>query len=128
MKDYQANLKLVAVQKPRRRKRITICYPRFICFILGVVLLCILIGTLAFHAQADAPVQLKTLTHYETITVRYGDTLLGIAEQYSPDENVRGFMWEIMQHNDLDDTKIVAGEKLSVPIYAVQQCSAKQMR
>lgn len=128
MKDYQANLKLLNMQQPKRRKRITICYPRFICFLLGIISLCILIGTLAFHAQADELVQLKTLTHYETITVQYGDTLLGIAEQYSPDENVRGFMWEIMEHNELDDTNIMAGKKLSVPIYIVQQCSAKQMR
>ncbi len=128
MKNYQNSLTFVSAMEPRHRKRITIHYPRFICFITSVALLCAFVWTLVLHAQADEIIQVKTLTNYETITVCFGDTLLGIAEQYSPDENIRRFMWEIMQHNDLDDTKIVAGEKLSIPIYTVQECSAKQVR
>lgn len=110
------------------KKRIIVHYPRFFCFILTIALLGIWIGNCVSPAQADEPIRVKTLSHYETVTVAFGDTLLGIAEQYSPDENVRGFMYEIMDCNDLDDAKLVAGEKLSVPVYQVRESNAQQMR
>ncbi len=112
----------------KRPKRVTLNIPRFICFISSIILLIIMAYAWIMHADADELQRIKTLSHYETVTVNFGDTLLGIAEQYSPDENVRGFMWEIMQHNDLDDTKIYRNQQLSIPVYTVQQIDSKTVK
>lgn len=112
----------------QKQKHVTLNLPRFICFFSSIILLIATACAWIMHADADELQQIKTLSHYETITVNFGDTLLGIAEQYSPDENVRGFMWEIMRHNDLDDTRIYRNQQLSVPIYTIQQIDSKAVK
>jgi nucleoid-associated protein YgaU len=73
-------------------------------FVVALVLL------LASSVMAAGP-ELETVDY----RVRSGDTLWTIAEEVSPDEDVRGVVSEIRHLNDLDTSLIIPGETLVVP-------------
>ena len=54
---------------------------------------------------------------YEMITIQYGDTLWEIAECYKPaDRDVRDFMYEICDYNNISAGEIYQGQNIMVPV------------
>ncbi len=53
---------------------------------------------------------------YKTVTVASGDTLWSIAERYVDDKtDLREFVYEIAELNDIHNGVICAGQSLSIP-------------
>ena len=51
------------------------------------------------------------------VTVRRGDSLWSIAEQYCPvGEDIRNFIYEIKKENSLSDPNLSVGQKILVPV------------
>lgn len=61
---------------------------------------------------------------YKSITLEYGDTLWGIASEYKGDycESVQDYIDEVMSINNLKTDKIHAGQCLTIPYYATEDC------
>lgn len=50
------------------------------------------------------------------VTVRQGDTLWEIANQYNGDENIQKVIFEVMEFNNKQNSDLYPGEKLKIPI------------
>lgn len=51
---------------------------------------------------------------YEAITVKRGDTLWSIAENYNKRGDIRKYIYDIMILNNLEDCEIIEGMELKV--------------
>ncbi|HOM02720.1 MAG TPA: LysM peptidoglycan-binding domain-containing protein [Acetivibrio sp.] len=51
---------------------------------------------------------------YETIIVRQGDTLWGIAENYNKRGDIRKYIYDVMVLNNLEDCQIIEGMELKI--------------
>ena len=51
-----------------------------------------------------------------TVTVKSGDTLWSIAEEYCEDGDVRDLVYEIKKENSLSNANLYVGQKLTVPV------------
>jgi len=55
-------------------------------------------------------------TSYKVITVNYGDTLWNIASKYSNKQDIRKYIYEIKQINNLNSSSINEGTQIRVPV------------
>ncbi|MBB5323568.1 LysM repeat protein [Anoxybacillus tepidamans] len=80
-----------------------------------LVFSCLLFMLLAGFFYASDPVQKEK---YIEITVTSGDTLWGLANEYRSSHHLstKEFIEWVMDVNHLSDEKIVAGEKLVIPV------------
>ncbi|NYE46414.1 nucleoid-associated protein YgaU [Spinactinospora alkalitolerans] len=76
-----------------------------------LILVAVALGASPAGASADS----LMLPPPETIVVRDGDTLWGIAEQVRPDDDPRRTVHEIVEINDLTSTTLEPGQKLELP-------------
>lgn len=81
--------------------------------VIGIFLLLIKLplheNTLAQNAQTDVK--------YQLIYIESGDTLWSIASKYVPDnEEIRKFIYEIRQLNDIEPSKLQPGQVLKIPV------------
>jgi len=86
---------------------------RFVIFLIVLTFIVLLLALLPHfnRGQAMEPAQLKMYF------VAAGDTLWEIAEQTLPDNtDIRDYISEIRQTNDLTGANIKAGQKLMIPI------------
>lgn len=96
-----------------RRRTVIIDKKKFFRFILISVLLLNLLISLFV-----APILTKADEEpiFETVTVRIGDTLWSIAEEYSGAGDVRSFVYELKKHNNLKSANLSVGQQILVPI------------
>ncbi|HHV28681.1 LysM peptidoglycan-binding domain-containing protein [Acetivibrio mesophilus] len=91
-----------------KRKYILKNKKRFFTFILFM-----LMGLTAVISGATSTYGFREPS-YKTITVRRGDTLWNIAEDYNKYGDIRKYIYDIMVLNDLEDCQIIEGMELRV--------------
>jgi LysM repeat protein len=82
---------------------------RFLGFITFIILVAI---TVLFTRTVYA---YKEIT-YTTVQVRQGDTLWGIAKEFSKSDDVRKLIYEIKKVNKLENSNITQGDELKIPV------------
>lgn len=100
-----------------RHYRITSKF-RFTIFVLVMMMAVLTLfgATTVKRGTAGDAVRTETRT-YRTVTVCSRDTLWDIAGKYCPeDQDVRKFICEIREVNDLETSDIAVGEKLLIPV------------
>ena len=104
-----------AVRKRRRcHHRHVINRIKFTVLLVAVILMAGMVGGMMLGSY-DAEGTSKTT--YEMITVQYGDTLWEIAENYKPaNKDVRNFMYEICDYNNISAGEIYQGQNLMIPV------------
>ena len=86
---------------------------RFSLFI--IILLSLIIGAAAFIARPTIVVG-STEPTYEFVTVNDGDTLWSIASKFADENtNLRMFIYEISQLNDIEGSEISPGQEIKIP-------------
>lgn len=56
--------------------------------------------------------------HYDEIEIKKGDTLWNIAYRYSNKKiNIKDYVLEIMELNNMNNDKIISGHKIIIPVY-----------
>ncbi|ABN52007.1 MAG TPA: LysM peptidoglycan-binding domain-containing protein [Hungateiclostridium thermocellum] len=81
---------------------------RFFVFVLFV-----LMGLTAVISRATSIYGYREPS-YEAITVKRGDTLWSIAENYNKRGDIRKYIYDIMILNNLEDCEIIEGMELKV--------------
>ncbi len=81
-------------------------------FYLFTVLLLALVLCFSFAVRSRG---YKT-QRYETVTVKYGDTLWDIAGRFNKKGDIRRSVFEIKKLNNLKTSRIYPGVKLKVPV------------
>ena len=96
--------------RARRRKKI---------MMLSISAVAVLATVFIVWYSADkATAQQAEPVGYTSYTIQHGDTLWNIADEYCPQgKDIRDFICEIEQLNNLGSTKIIAGYHLIVPVY-----------
>lgn len=78
--------------------------------VIGILLLTI-IPSLPEHTSA------QNEKDYQLVYVETGDSLWSLAKRYVPkDKEIRKFIYEIRQLNDIDPSKLRPGELLKIPV------------
>lgn len=101
----------------RRKKKITIVITLFLffeCFLFGSFL------SLAQNTRAEEPVMFKC---YKSIVIQPGDSLWSLAENYADSESrseIKSYIRELKEINQLDSEKIQTGEHLIVSYYTTE--------
>lgn len=86
---------------------------RFSLFI--IILLSLIIGAASFIARPTIVVG-STEPTYEMVTVNDGDTLWSIASEFADEHtNLRMFIYEISELNDIDGAEISPGQEIKIP-------------
>ncbi|MBR2546933.1 MAG: LysM peptidoglycan-binding domain-containing protein [Eubacterium sp.] len=104
-----------AVRKRRRNHhRHIVNRIRFTILLVAAILMITMAGGMmigSYNAEGSSK------TSYEMITVQYGDTLWEIAECYKPaDKDIRDFMYEICDYNNISAGEIFQGQNLMIPV------------
>lgn len=91
-----------------------------LAFVVGLVMLIILSSLLIADAAWGRNASDTRYKYYTSIEVQSGDTLLTIADQYMTAgyKNKKAYVNELMSINGLSDSRIHAGEYLTVPYYS----------
>ncbi len=88
---------------------------RFTIFILTLVLIILMSVSAMFHNVYADGKGAVTNTYY-AVTVESGDTLWSIALKYSDGKtDIRKFIYEITNLNNLDSAEILIGQQLLIP-------------
>lgn len=97
------------------------------CILTAMTVLLILTGTLSYRAikssanSGDSEVSFK---YYKSITVAYGDTVWGIADDYVDYDhykNTDAYVKEVKSINHLDENATIkAGQHLVIPYYSTE--------
>ena len=83
-------------------------------FILITLCMVISFATISF-GKTDKE---KTEVYYEVVDINKGDTLWTIAEEYNTRfDDVRDYIDEIKEFNNMKGTFIQSGDKIVVPVY-----------
>ncbi|RCX10363.1 LysM domain-containing protein [Anaerobacterium chartisolvens] len=53
---------------------------------------------------------------YRTVSLKQGDTLWELALKYNKEGDIRSYIYEVQQLNNMESSDIKAGEKLIIPI------------
>ncbi|WP_281887180.1 LysM peptidoglycan-binding domain-containing protein [Paenibacillus sp. YYML68] len=82
--------------------------------LLGIVLIILLVS--ASFGQTDVYAADTKPIEHRTIIVEYGDTLWGIASDYSTGQfGIKEYIYKLKKLNGLKDSSIKAGQKLILP-------------
>jgi len=111
------------VRKRRRRnKQLNLVKnPRRVMIVISICLLMVFGGYFGVRGEftLNNGAYAAEETVYKTVTVYKGDTIWGIASQYSePSKDVRKLVREICEINNVEPGKIYAGQILLVPVPA----------
>ncbi len=89
-------------------------------FVMGIIMIVILSSLLIADAAWGRNASAVRYKYYTSIEVQSGDTLLTIADQYMTAgyKNKKVYVNEVMSINGLSDSRIHAGEYLTVPYYS----------
>lgn len=113
MKKTFKNIKRLT---PRQKQLIfrKICIPS-ILFILSVT-----IAILAFGINSKAKSMDSEKKYYKSVTVKAGETLTSIADQYADEhyESKIEYIKEVARINNIDPDKIKSGNNIIVPYYS----------
>ena len=86
-------------------------FTMFICVI--TIIICMCLSVINGSAIANG----SSVAAYETVIVRPGDTLWDIADTYAKsDTDIRSFMHEIEEVNDVTGGNIYVGQELLIPV------------
>ena len=98
----------------RKRYRIK-SRTRFTIFIIVMMLITIsIIGYVTGMNTAHG----ETMEQYATVEIASGDTLWTIAAEYAPEgTDLRQFIYEIRELNDMESSNIMVGQVIRVPMY-----------
>ena len=105
-----------AAMRKRRRShhRHIINRVKFTVFLVALILI---VGMISGTVLGSLDAEGSSKTTYEMITVQYGDTLWDIAECYKPaDRDVRDFMYEICDYNNISAGELYQGQNLMIPV------------
>jgi len=80
---------------------------------LVLILLISLVSSFLLKGNA-----METPNHYLSWNVTEGDTLWSIAKDSLPrGRDIRDYIWEIKEQNQLQTSNIIVGQQLQIPIY-----------
>lgn len=121
MNTYVINHSKYTGGQVRNKKRLT--RGQAILIVLSFSLICFMLGGLVFSAEAKST-DTKTAGSeadkpaYKLVTVKAGDSLWNLAVRYhaETDEDIRSYMSELIELNQLDDLTIYPGQNLKVPL------------
>ena len=97
-----------------RRKAYRICSKRRFA---GFLLIIIAAAFLAGFAFAEKPVRAAAPPVYAEVEIRAGDTLWQIAAEYKRDDaDIRRFIYDIRQINDIRADELQPGRMILIPV------------
>ena len=96
-----------------RKRTVIVDRKKFFRFILISVLL---INFIIFGLIAPQRTNADEVLEPVTVTVKSGDTLWSIANEYCKDGDVRDFVYEIKKENSLKNSNLYVGQKLLIPV------------
>lgn len=87
---------------------------RFFAFIsLMIIIIFVSLNIILRPVYVDGATESK----YDTIKIKSGDTLWTIATRYADeDTDIRKFIYQIIQINDIDGSEISPGHEIIIPI------------
>ncbi len=104
---YQLNTKN---QYKNKKENKIFNFTKKIILILSIIFFIMIL--IVFTGTGNNPVE------YQTITVESGQTLWCIAQdKITREQNIRKYIYNIRQLNDLDDVILQPGQKLKIPEY-----------
>lgn len=114
------NTKEAAIVKRRKtvRRQKRLLLSTFLCLMIVVIFLCF-----SFIANADSTDKIHAYKYYTDITVREGETLWDIAQDYMSKEydSPKAYIKEVKDINSLlDADQIYSGQRLVVPYYSTE--------
>lgn len=100
----------------KSKKYVIVDSRRFFLFITLVFILTALIFNLIFtYSKAHSSIQSQDFREYHVLK---GDNLWNISLEYMPkDYDVRKMVYDIKKLNEMDESFIVAGDTIKIPIY-----------
>ncbi|MCM3742918.1 LysM peptidoglycan-binding domain-containing protein [Sporosarcina luteola] len=79
-------------------------------FILLIIFLCTAFTLVGVMKEAKS-----ASTSFIEVTITEGDTLWGLAQDYSPEEHSKKWIAKVMELNGMQSTMIKSGERLKLP-------------
>lgn len=111
--DTNKNLFEVIIMQRKRRRLVLTNKAKVLLFML--VLSSVYLMITAFTPQPD-DAEASYITE-QTVLVRTGDTLWEIAKENNPEQkNVRKWVDEIMEYNEMTNATVYPGEKIILPL------------
>lgn len=87
---------------------------RFTSFVVTIMITLVCMSNLVLGLSDVSSLTKET---YEEVLINYGDTLWNIASEYNePGKDVRKFVYEICQINDITADSIFPGQIILVPV------------
>ena len=108
----------ISIRKRKARARVRKMIAYSVLTIMTILMLGIFIHTIHSKADSDGAHKFK---YYTGMTVSYGDTLWGIAEEYMDTEmySKASYISEIRSINHIhEDDELIAGTLLIIPYYS----------
>lgn len=85
-----------------------------LCAIIIILFVLLMTGQTA-TARADE----LTVTTYRSVTIKYGDTLWSLAEEYKlPSMDIKDYISEVKRINHLDTSCLISGQSVILPVYS----------
>ncbi|HHY82802.1 MAG TPA: LysM peptidoglycan-binding domain-containing protein [Clostridiales bacterium] len=105
-----------AILKPVRRRKTLKVVSRFrLCLFITIILLIIITIFSFFLLKGKAQ---DMPDYFVSWNVNKGDTLWTIAKVYLPKgRDIRDYIMEIQEWNEMDTPNIIEGQQLSIPVY-----------
>ncbi|MCF8002122.1 MAG: LysM peptidoglycan-binding domain-containing protein [Halanaerobiales bacterium] len=102
---YKGNAKLTR-QNEKKAK-----YSKLLVLTVIILSMILLISVLSFKAMTEKEI------YYKDIEIKNGQTLWQIAEsEFGSDSNIRKYVYQIKQINNLNDSNLSPGQIIKVPI------------
>jgi hypothetical protein len=88
-------------------------------FFLAVVISIMILIFAGYSIIGATQAQAAAIRTYKQVTIQDGDNLWNLIEMYNPDSRIdmRKAMYDVYEINDIDESDIVPGEKIFIPIY-----------
>ena len=101
----------------RRKHHYRIVDPvRFFLFVVLSIMILVFAG---YSVVGAATAEAAAVRTYTQVTVQDGDSLWKLIEMYNPDAriDIRDAIYDVYEINDIDESDILPGEKIFIPIY-----------